>query len=75
MDLKEIAKCGQPWAEEKAKIALELQEQYNAKTISKDEYVELIEDMARMESLDEVSSDMKLKTALVTALFVLVQVV
>jgi hypothetical protein len=31
--------------------------------------------MARMESLDEVSSDMKLKTALVTALFVLVQIV
>ena len=63
--LKEIATCGHGWAEERAKTALQLIEDFNAGNISADEYRELMEDLVRTDQLDAEATDIEIKSALV----------
>jgi polyhydroxyalkanoate synthesis regulator phasin len=63
--LKEIATCGHDWAEERAKMALQLMEDRNAGNINADEYRELMEDLVRTDRLDAEASDIEIKSSLV----------
>jgi polyhydroxyalkanoate synthesis regulator phasin len=68
--LQEIANQTQePWAAQRAGYALQIVEAVNAGEMSADEAQELMRDLVRMDRLDSESSNMALKTALVTAVF------
>jgi hypothetical protein len=68
--LQEIANQTQePWAAHRAQYALQIVEAVNAGEMTPDEGQELMRDLVRMDRLDSESSNMALKTALVTAVF------
>jgi len=66
-ELKSLVGCGKSWAEERAQMAVEFTEQFEAGDLSADEYKELMEDLIRTDVLDEEADDMAVKTALVGA--------
>ena len=66
-ELKSLVGCGKSWAEERAQMAIEFSEQFEAGDLSADEYKELMEDLIRTDVLDEEADDMAVKTALVGA--------
>ena len=72
-DLRAIAGCGRPWAADRAAFMLEITEQYNAGGINRPEYEELCRDLVRMDRLDSEADDIELKTALVSAIYVVAQ--
>lgn len=63
--LKSVASCGHDWAEKKAQVVIELDEQYRLGNIDKDEYKELLEDIIRTDELDDASYDMEVKGMLI----------
>ena len=68
--LQEIAQQTQePWAAQRAQYALQICEAVNRGEMTADEAQELMRDLVRMDRLDSESSNMALKTALVTAVF------
>ena len=67
--LRGLIGCGHAWAEQRALMALELADQYASNQISKDEYLELLQDLIRTDVLDHEANDMQVKTALVTAVY------
>lgn len=72
--LRSIASCDRPWAQERAAIALSILEQFQQGQISTDEYTELMLDLARLDTLELAAEDIELKTALVTAITVVAKV-
>jgi hypothetical protein len=72
-DLRAIAGCGRPWAADRAAFMLQITEQYNAGGIDRPEYEELCRDLVRMDRLDSEADDIELKTALVSAIYVVAQ--
>jgi hypothetical protein len=72
-DLRAIAGCDRPWAAERAQFALMITEQYQGGGIDQGEYQELMQDLVRMDRLDSEADDLELKTALVTAVYVVAQ--
>ena len=73
-DLRNIAGCGRPWAAERAQMALMIAEQYQGGGLDQSEYQELMLDLVRSDRLDSEADDMELKTALVTAVYLVAQV-
>lgn len=69
-ELKELAISEQSWVAERAQIAVDLQQQYTNGEISKDEYQELMEDLARSDQLNEQADDQDLKNTLVSAIMI-----
>lgn len=68
--LQEIAtQTAEPWAAQRAQYALEICQAVSTGQMSADEGQELMRDLVRMDRLDSESSDMQLKTALVTAVY------
>jgi hypothetical protein len=72
--LRDVLGCGHGWAEERARIALEITEQYGHQAISRDEYVELLEDLIRTDQLDAEANDVAVKGMLVTGIMGLISV-
>lgn len=72
-ELRAIAGCGRPWAADRAAFMLEITEQYNAGGINRPEYEELCRDLIRMDRLDSEADDIELKTALISAIYVVAQ--
>lgn len=68
--LREIAASNEPWAAQRAQNALEICEAVNAGEMTADEAQELMRDLVRMDRLDSESSDMRLKAALVSAVYI-----
>jgi polyhydroxyalkanoate synthesis regulator phasin len=69
-NLQEIANQTQePWAAARAGYALQIIEAVNTGQMSASEAQELMKDLVRMDKLDAESSDMQLKTALVSAVY------
>ena len=66
--LREVIGCGHYWAEQRAQIALEIHEQYQRQEISRSEYVELLEDLVRTDSLDSEANDVAVKGILVAGI-------
>ena len=66
-ELKNLLTCGAPWAEERAKIAIELQEQFAKGEISVDERNELLQDLINTDALNEEADNINVKSALIAA--------
>ena len=67
--LREIANSNEPWAAQRAQYALQICEAVGKGEMSADEGQELMRDLVRMDRLDSESSDMQLKAALVSAVY------
>ena len=63
--LRAVMNSGQPWAADRATYALQVHEAVGAGQISADEAKEILADLVSTEKLDEASSDMQLRAALV----------
>lgn len=73
--LQWLASNGEPWAQERAQYALMITEAVNNGQISPGEYQELMRDLARMDALNEQSSNLEQKTMFVTAVYGVAQLV
>lgn len=71
--LYELAGCTDPAIAKRAQLVLQLTENVNRGEITADEYQELCRDMCRMQVLDRECASVELKTALVTAVFTVAQ--
>lgn len=74
-ELKNLTNCGAGWAEERAQLAIDFAEQHANGELSDSEYKELLEDLIRTDVLDEEADDLATKSALVTGVMGLLQVV
>lgn len=66
--LQELAGCGSPWAEKRAKMALDIRAQRNSGALTPDEASELMSDLIATDKLNEEADDMAVKAALITAI-------
>lgn len=74
--LYELAGRGdKPWAQERAANMIAITEQYQAGNISLSERDELMRDLLRLDQIDSEADDIEIKTALVTAIWAVAQVV
>jgi len=60
---------------ERARIALQLTEQFNRQEISAEEYQELMRDLTRLDEVTEQSSSIEMKTMLVSSIYAVAQLV
>jgi hypothetical protein len=63
------------WAAERAAMVIAINEQYQGGGLDYSEYQELLKDLVRMDKLDAEATDLELKTALVSAVYAVAQVV
>ena len=73
--LRELASTGRPWVAERAMYAMQITEAVHAGDITVDEYQELMQDLVRMDRLDAEADDMEMKAALVSAVYVVANLV
>ena len=66
-ELKNLLTCGSPWAEQRAKIAIELQEMFLNGDMSADERNELLQDLINTDKLNEEADNINIKAALIAA--------
>jgi polyhydroxyalkanoate synthesis regulator phasin len=74
-DLDQLLASPRPWAQQRAQLALDIVNQRQRGEISQDEARELIEDLARTDVLDREADCLETRTQLVSALYLLSQVV
>ena len=60
-----VMNSGQPWAAERAQYACQVHEAVGAGQLSPSEATEILNDLISTQKLDEASSDMQLRAALV----------
>jgi hypothetical protein len=65
--LYEIAGSDKGWAAQRAAMVIAITEQLQAGALSREEALELMEDLVRMDQLDAEADDIELKAALVSA--------
>jgi hypothetical protein len=63
--LHEVINSGQPWASERAQMALQIAEALQHNQISQDEARALLEDLVNTEKLEADGADLQLRAALV----------
>jgi hypothetical protein len=63
--LHEVINSGQPWAAERAQMALQIAEALQTNQISQDEARALLEDLVNTEKLEADGADLQLRAALV----------
>lgn len=63
--LQAVMNSGQPWAAERAQYAMQVHEAVGAGQLSPSEAKEILQDLVSTQKLDEASSDMQLRAALV----------
>lgn len=63
--LHEVINAGQPWATERAQMALQVQEALQTGQMSPDEAREILADLINTEKLEAEGADMQLRAALV----------
>jgi hypothetical protein len=73
--LQALTACGRPWAESRARIALEITEQHMTGGISDEEYAELMMDIVRSDQLDAEADDLDTKSALVMTCMSLAKII
>ena len=64
-----------PWAATRAAMVIAITEQYQGGGLDRGEYLEMMQDLVRMDALDAEASDIELKTMLVTAVYAMAKVV
>ena len=67
-DLEFLTKCGDSWAEEKAKLAQGLYKDFQKGNLTEDEYAELMEDLVRTDEIDAAETSIEIKSMLVGAI-------
>lgn len=75
MTLEQLAQCGRPWAEERAKIAIELSSALETGAITRDEFLELTQDLIRADQLNSDADDVETKVALEVGIRQLISIV
>jgi hypothetical protein len=75
MTLEQLAQCGKPWAQERAQVALDMQKMFANGEMSKEEFVELTQDLIRADQLNKDADDVETKAMLETAIKQLVSIV
>ncbi len=65
--LYEIAGSDKGWAAQRAAMVIAITEQLQTGALSREEALELMEDLVRMDQLDAEADDIELKAALVSA--------
>ena len=73
-ELRALAGCGRPWAEQRALMALQLADAYSTGQVSPDEYRALLEDLVRTDQLDAEADDVEMKNMLVYGVMMLAKV-
>ena len=73
--LYDIAGSDKTWAAQRAAMVIAITEQLQAQQISREEALELMQDLVRMDQLDAEADDIELKTLLVSAVWAVAQVV
>jgi hypothetical protein len=56
-------------------MVIAITEQYQGGGLDRSEYLEMMQDLVRMDALDSEADDLELKTMLVTAVYAVAQVV
>jgi hypothetical protein len=74
-DIKALVECDDKEVAAKADEVLMLQSAFEEGQISKDEYVELLEDIKRTAEVEAEGSDIQFKSMLVTGIYGILQVV
>ena len=74
-EIKELMNCGDADVEKQASIIMELTDSKARGDITEGEYKELLQDIANLNEIEDLASDMKLKATLVTAIHGILQLV
>lgn len=64
-----------PWAAQRAAMVIAITEQYQGGGLDRSEYQEMMQDLVRMDALDQEADDIAVKTMLVSAVWAVAQVV
>ena len=73
--LYNIAGSDKGWAATRAAMVIAITEQYQGGGLDRSEYLEMMQDLVRMDKLDAEADDIELKTMLVSAVYAVAQVV
>jgi len=68
-ELKTLSTCGKSWAEKRAKMALDINEQFEGGGLEDFEYQEMMEKLVESNKLDREADDLDTKALLVTAVY------
>ena len=68
--LRELARSGPPWAQQRAVQALEFMDALSRQDITESEYQELMQDLARSDTLNAEADDIEVKNLLVACIMI-----
>jgi len=68
--LRELARSGPPWAQQRAAQALQFMDALARQDITESEYQELMQDLARSDSLNAEADDLEVKNLLVSCIMI-----
>ena len=68
--LRELALSGPPWAKQRAQQALEFMDALARQDITESEYQELMQDLARSDTLNAEADDADIKNLLVSCIMI-----
>ena len=68
--LRELAHSGPPWAKQRAQQALEFMDALASQDITESEYQELMQDLARSDTLNAEADDADIKNLLVSCIMI-----
>jgi len=68
--LRELAHSGPPWAKQRAQQALEFMDALARQDITESEYQELMQDLARSDTLNAEADDADIKNLLVSCIMI-----
>lgn len=66
-ELENLLSCGDSWAEERAQLAIDFMNQYEAGDLNESEYKELMMDLVRTDAVDAAETNLQVKGILVAA--------
>ena len=68
--LRELARSGPPWAQQRAAQALQFMDAVARQDITESEYQELMQDLARSDALNAEADDAEVKNLLVSCIMI-----
>ena len=68
--LRELSHSGPPWAKQRAQQALEFMDALARQDITESEYQELMQDLARSDTLNAEADDLEVKNLLVSCIMI-----
>jgi polyhydroxyalkanoate synthesis regulator phasin len=75
MNLDDLMGCKHAWAGQRAAAAMHINASFRSGELSKDEAVELLNDLINTDKLDKEATDFSVRTQLVTAITNLISVI